>query len=97
MSCRVDRYRCASYTVSVTFSGLTGNTTASHIHCCAGPGTAVDVRRGSIASQAAEGYAHGIGSATVTVDPATHMLTVSVTFAGVLPVKPLKGNLTGSL
>jgi hypothetical protein len=24
--------------VSVSFSGLTGNTTASHIHCCAGPG-----------------------------------------------------------
>jgi len=24
--------------VSVTFSGLTGNTTASHIHCCAGVG-----------------------------------------------------------
>jgi hypothetical protein len=28
-------------TVNVTFSGLTGNTTASHIHCCvASPGTA---------------------------------------------------------
>lgn len=26
-------------TVSVTFSGLTGNTTASHIHCCAPVGT----------------------------------------------------------
>ncbi|MEP6922673.1 MAG: CHRD domain-containing protein [bacterium] len=25
-------------TVNVTFSGLTGNTTASHIHCCVGPG-----------------------------------------------------------
>src|SRR3954471_8862161 len=26
-------------TVDVTFSGLTGNTTASHIHCCALPPT----------------------------------------------------------
>ena len=25
-------------TVNVTFSGLTGTTVASHIHCCAGPG-----------------------------------------------------------
>jgi CHRD domain-containing protein/PEP-CTERM motif-containing protein len=25
-------------TVNVTFSGLLGNTTASHIHCCTGPG-----------------------------------------------------------
>src|ERR1043166_7015589 len=33
----------STLTVDVSFSGLTANTTASHIHCCAPPGVAAAV------------------------------------------------------
>jgi hypothetical protein len=50
-------------TVNVTFGGLTGNTVASHIHCCAPPGT-----NAMVATQVPtfSGFPLGVQSGTYT-------------------------------
>jgi len=49
--------------VTVTFSGLTGNTTASHIHCCSPPGVNAGV---ATAVPTFPGFPLGVTSGTYT-------------------------------
>lgn len=49
--------------VNVTFSGLSGNTTASHIHCCAGPDAAAGV---ATAVPTFPGFPLGVQAGTYT-------------------------------
>ena len=49
--------------VTVTFSGLTGNTTASHIHCCSAPGVNAGV---ATAVPTFPGFPLGVTSGTYT-------------------------------
>ncbi len=90
-----------SLTVDVTFSGLTGTTLASHIHCCAAPGTnaivatelpsftnlPMGVTSGSFTQTYVTNVAATYNTAFVTANGGTADSAESALFAGLLAGK----------